>query len=137
MQDAWLCIFAIFLALAAGDFVIFLLTADYRNFLFSAGGTSAVLRRCVPDIALAVMYTVVLVQIRRGVFPWRAGLAHGIVYVLLSARFGIAWTDPSLFPVLTSSRAYVAAAGIVLIALALNIFLVFSAARFGKVNGVR
>jgi hypothetical protein len=117
--------------------VIFLLAADYRNFLNDAGGASAVLGRCVPDVALAVMYTAVLVQIRRGVFPWRVGLWHGIVYVLLSLWFGIAWTDPNLFPVLTSSRAYVAAAGIVLIALALNIFLIVSAARFAKSSGGR
>jgi len=91
----------------------------------------------VPDVTLAIMYAAVLYQIRRGAFPWRVGLGHGIVYVLLSFWFGIAWTDPSLFPLLTSSRAYVAALAIVAIALALNIFLIVSAARFAKANGVR
>jgi hypothetical protein len=115
--------------------VIFLLTADYRNFLADAGGASTILKRCVPDLLLAIMYTVVLHQIRRGAFPWRVGLAHGSVYVLLSFWFGIAWIDPLLFPVLTSSPAYIAAGGIVLIALALNVFLVVSAARLIKSGG--
>lgn len=112
--------------------MIFLIAADYRNFLADTSGVSTVFFRCAPDVLLTAIYAAVLYQIRRGVFPWRVGLGHGIAYVLLSFWFGAAWIDPSLFPVLMSSRAYVAALVVVLLSLLLNVFLIFSAARFVK-----
>ena len=117
--------------------MIFLIAVDYRNFLANAGGVSVVLWRCVPDVVLVAMYTFVLYQIRRGAFPWRIGLGHGIAYVLLTFEYGAAWTDPSLYPVLMHSRAYLAALAIVLISLLLNVFLILSAARFAQSRGGR